>query len=145
MFGWFKKKSESVVDTHAVAEAAISATQKYGAILEDNPGVLVFDNKVLPLPKTQMKTALRIAWTVADSNEFRASIECCYLGLSNFQDGVGDKPIMLADSSAIEAMDISALTKSTQQMAYWSTKITSEMHELRREFDGFTKGNAPTK
>ena len=53
----------------------------------------ICDASSLPLPKAEMKIALKVAWDLAASDAQRAEIEAGFLHLSQFQDGVGAEPI----------------------------------------------------
>jgi hypothetical protein len=47
---------------------------------------------MLPLPKAEMKTALKQAWLQTESAKWRNWLEVGYIILSNIQDGVGPRP-----------------------------------------------------
>lgn len=138
MFGWRKKPSAPLAtdNARAAVQAAVDAAMKLGGILEDNAGLLVLDSGMLPLPKPQMKTALQIAWKVAGSAELRDAIEGCYLGLSNFQDGVGAKPI---DMDISTADDMSTTANKFETIMPWMNKTTDEMQHLKIELDAFKR------
>lgn len=53
----------------------------------------ICDTTMLPLPKPEMKNALKIAWELATDDPQRAEIEAGFLYLSQFQDGIGAQPI----------------------------------------------------
>lgn len=138
MFGWSKKPSapSATDNARAAVQAAVDAAMKLGGILEDNAGLLVMDSRMLPLPKPQMKTALQIAWKVAGDRQLRDAIEACYLGLSNFQDGVGAKPI---DMDISTADDMATTAKKFETIMPWMNRTTDEMQHLKIELDAFKR------
>lgn len=138
MFGWTKKPSApSTDDARAAVTAAVDAAMKLGEILENNSGLLVMDSRMLPLPKPQMKTALQIAWKVAGNSQLRDAIEVCFLGLSNFQDGVGTEPI---DMNISTADDMATSAKKLETSMPWMKKTMDEMLYLKIELDAFKSG-----
>ena len=78
--------------------AATSATNPWEALprlrdlLKRRP-FAIYDASALPLPKAEMKIALKVAWDLAASDTQRAEIEAGFLQLSQFQDGIGAEPI----------------------------------------------------
>jgi len=53
----------------------------------------ICDTSLLPLPKAEMRNALKLAWDLATDDQQRAEIEAGFLHLSQFQDGIGAEPI----------------------------------------------------
>jgi hypothetical protein len=95
VFDWLTGRRSKTTSRPAPAmstEEAIDAVTKLGQLMERHPLALL-DTKRLPLPKPDMKAALKIAWRIAPSDELRRATEHAYLHLSSFQDGVGDEPI----------------------------------------------------
>jgi hypothetical protein len=139
LFGWLKKSgAPSATDNaRAAVTAAVDAAMKLGEILEKNSGPIVMDSRMLPLPKPQMKTALQIAWKVAGNPQLRDAIEVCFLGLSNFQDGVGMKPI---DMNISTVDDIATSAKKLETSMPWMKKSMDEMLYLKIELDAFKGG-----
>lgn len=78
--------------------AATSATNPWEALprlrdLMQRHPCAICDASSLPLPKLEMKIALKVAWDLAASDAQRAEIEAGFLHLSQFQEGVGAEPI----------------------------------------------------
>ncbi|MGH9572240.1 MAG: hypothetical protein ACRD40_01740 [Candidatus Acidiferrales bacterium] len=71
---------------------ALDAVAALGDITERQSGA-IFDSKVLPLPKEEMKSAVKAAWVVATDDRIRNACEAGYIYLANFQDGVGHTPV----------------------------------------------------
>ena len=139
MFDWLKSKPKaapSADDARAAVTVSMGAAMKLGEILENNSGIVVMDSRMLPLPKSEMKAALKIAWKVAGSPELRDAVEVCYLGLSNFQDGVGNKPI---DMNVSMADDMATTAKKFETIMPWMNKTTDEMQHLKIELDAFKR------
>jgi hypothetical protein len=78
--------------------AATSATNPWEALprlrdlIRRHP-FAICDASSLPLPKAEMKIALKVAWDLAACDTQRAEIEAGFLHLSQFQDGIGAEPI----------------------------------------------------
>jgi len=80
------------------SEATTSATNPWEALprlrdLIQRHHLAICDASLLPLPKDEMKIALKVAWDLAASDAQRAEIEAGFLELSQFQPGVGAEPI----------------------------------------------------
>ena len=73
-------------------ELALDAVAKLSELLERHP-LAILDVNRLPLPKAEMKTALKLLWQLAPNEQRRNQVEVAYIHLSNFQDGVGDVPL----------------------------------------------------
>jgi hypothetical protein len=104
------------------------AVGRLGELIESYP-LHVLDVSSLPMPKQQMKTALREAWCVAKPDRRRA-IEIGYAYLANFQIGVGWTP-----TSPALAGDRSQLHENIA----WMKRASDEMEVLRKEFDAFKR------
>jgi hypothetical protein len=72
-------------------QSAEDAIRKLAALMETYPSAIL-DTTMLPLPKAEMKTALKQAWLRIESAKWRNWLEVGYIILSNFQDGVGPRP-----------------------------------------------------
>jgi hypothetical protein len=79
----FSRKS-SIADHEAIS--------RLGELMEQYPGAIL-DSAMLPLPKPKMKALIKAAWIESD-DRFRDGLELAYVYLSNFQDGVGPKPVL---------------------------------------------------
>jgi hypothetical protein len=83
---------------HVSEPAATGTTNPWEALprlrdLMQRHPFAICDASTLPLPKPEMKIALKVAWDLAASAMQRAEIETGFLHLSQFQDGVGPEPI----------------------------------------------------
>jgi hypothetical protein len=72
-------------------QGAEDAIRKLGALMETYPSAIL-DTTMLPLPKTEMKTALKQAWLQTKDAQWRNWLEVGYMTLASFQDGVGRTP-----------------------------------------------------
>ena len=75
-----------------IGRGALEATSKLGDLMQRHPSAIC-DTTMLPLPKPAMKLALKRAWLLAKDEKTRRAVGVAYVGLADFQDGVGDKPI----------------------------------------------------
>lgn len=95
MFGWFKNSSP-------LTTKALDAIGHLSELTENYP-LHVLDISLLPMPKQQLKAALKEFWR-ASSRPQRLAFEVGYVSLANFQDGVGPKPISLKSDATIAWM-----------------------------------------
>ena len=79
--------------TPEISQAAI---KKLATLMEPYPSAIL-DTTMLPLPKTEMKAALKLAWLQTESAKWREWLELGYVLLADFQDGVGATPIQPLD------------------------------------------------
>ncbi len=126
MFGWFRKSSPSTTEP-------LDAIGRLGELMENYP-LHVLDISLLPMPKRQLKTALKEFWRAASPPQ-RQALEVGYISLANFQDGVGPKPISLAlsfdDPTSSEAMSQLDATIA------WMKRTSEERMVLFEEFVTF--------
>ena len=72
-------------------QGAEDAIRKLGALMETYPSAIL-DTTMLPMPKAEMKIALKQAWLQTKDAQWRNWLEVGYMTLANFQDGVGRAP-----------------------------------------------------
>lgn len=145
MFGWFKNKPrESLSDkkTEQIVEAVQTAINAYGALLQQYP-MAVLDASRLPLPKAEMKAALKLSWALETNNQQRNHIEVGYVGLSNFQEGVGENPIDV--SLPVDADPARVLEIMNPAAMEWHRKALEEMHALNAELREFKQNNSKSQ
>ena len=134
MVGWFSGRKKQEQDAKSILDASVDAVSTLGELMEKFPGS-VLDSSMLPLPKPQMKAALKVLWTAFPAQ--RDTFEVGYLYLANFQDGVGPQPVSLNLPNTSEPKQIVASLESTMP---WINKTTAEMQELQRELAVFKSG-----
>lgn len=96
----------------------------YGSLIEKYSTAFV-DASTLPVPKRELKEALRKVWEKYP--EKRSAIEVAYVHLANFQEGVGPEPIegkLPTDASPEEAI------KTLESWSRWSKATKTEVEEL---------------
>ena len=125
MFRWFKKPSSSTPDLEAIVHAL-------GALMDKYP-TQVLDTSMLPLPKTEMKAAIKEAWLASDLPT-RKILEAGYVFLAQFQDGVGDRPIDSAIRPGMSPREVLAVLKPAQE---WNKRCASEGDILLAEVRAF--------
>jgi hypothetical protein len=141
-------KPEATQTKRMTADEAVEAVGRLGELIERYP-LAIFDSSRLPLPKSQMKQAIKGMWkalTVQDAG-LREHLAVGYMHLSHFQDGVGDKPIEPPKSANIGTKDVAKIKAwigSDAGKAYqsglevwtkWQEKAIEESKVLSAEFD----------
>src|SRR5260370_14361055 len=91
MFSWIKDRRNRAAEAHFI-ESVPRVLAEYGKLLEKFPAAYI-DEARLPLKKLGMKRALKIGWKLAKDDEQREWIKIGWTLLSQFQKGVGSKPI----------------------------------------------------
>jgi hypothetical protein len=93
------------------------------------------DVTMLPVPKEQMKVALKVAW-VAESDERRKeALEAAYLVLSYFQEDIGPVPFELgSDPNFLMSKDGRARVELAARL---HKAATVETGELAADFRAF--------
>ena len=118
--------------TKAVPEGLIEA---FGVLMERYP-TAILDTSKLPLPKANMRRVLMEAWLAQTDQKTRAFLESAYVHLSQFQDGVGDKPIdykLPSDADPEKKMAI------LEPYLRFSSAVTEEAESLRAELEDFKR------
>jgi hypothetical protein len=122
MFGWFtaryRKPRELTFDSIA------DIVERYGALLEKYPTAYV-DERSLPAPKNEVRSALKAAWRIADDSQLRNAIEVGWMSLHRFQPGIGPSPIDANPKSPAMLNRFVELSKLTQQ------EMDRDFQELR--------------
>ena len=99
----------------------------------------ICDATTLPLPKPEMKNALKIAWELATDDQQRAEIEAGFLYLSQFQDGIGAEPI---DGDFPPTPDPIATATLVNRWLPWSALCEEDKWSLWIELVEFKKQRA---
>src|SRR5487761_355118 len=120
--GWFTKKPKAIGEKEKdkIAEGVMEAVSKLGDIMERD-SFAIYDTSELPLPKPEMKLALKIAWSAAPNGYVRSATERAFVFLSNFQDGVGSTPIESHEAVILKLGEL----KATDDKANDTAKIDS--------------------
>ena len=131
MFGWRKRRPQLPAPSTLTVDAALEVVARFGAMIE-HQGTAILDTSKLPLPKSEMKVALRTAWRIAPNDRIRHAIEADYVYLAQFQDGVGDKP---ADCELTLRVDPAKDALTVDRWLAWSEEVNAEMAQLLAELD----------
>ena len=121
--------------TKAVPDGLIEA---FGVLMERYP-TAILDTSKLPLPKASMRRVLMDAWLAQTDQKTRTFLEIAYVHLSQFQDGVGDKPIdckLPSDADPEKKMAI------LEPYLRFSSAVTEEAESLRAELEDFKRRKA---
>lgn len=120
-------------------EAYREAVVKLGAIMEDEANH-AFPESKLPLPKAEMKNALKAMWLIIDDNYMKGAIEAGYSHLAYFRSDL-EKPVSLEfgveDATGDDGEpDLIAIKNMQGRVGFFQT-INAEAIELAAEFQGF--------
>src|SRR6266550_7303605 len=119
----------------AVPEGAIEA---FGVLMERYP-TAILDTSKLPLPKADMRRVFMDEWLAQTDEKTRTFLEIAYIHLSQFQDGVGDKPI---DCTMPSDADPKKKIAVLEPYLRFSSAVTDEAESLRAEFEEFKRRKA---
>ena len=139
MFGWLERKPRRPARSALTVGAAYDAVVRYGAIME-RQGTAILDASKLPLPKAEMKLALKAAWRAAPNANMRDAIERGYLNLAHFQEGVGDEPV---DCEKPHGLNLARDAVILDAWLAWSKKIEAETAQLHEELNEFKRALLP--
>jgi len=127
VFKWLRKKKEKTV---------LDVIGEYGAVLEKySTGIL--DISMLPLPKSQMKQVLNGLYAKEKRTDFQKYLENGFLYLSQFQEGVGDKPIDAKLSDGDVKENLHADLAKLERHSLWLKLQLAEMDVLSVEWKQF--------
>jgi hypothetical protein len=134
VLSWLKKRRnfDAAKKTAMGAQIAIN---RMGELIEAYPGAVI-DETWLPVPKADMKTALKIGWITAPNEKERELMRVGYSLLASFQPGVGEKPIspkLPENPSPEDAIKILG------PYLEFSPRVEAEMVANGKEFDAFVK------
>jgi hypothetical protein len=136
MFDWLRRlvggSQATEGDTNLRTEE--HAINDYGAIIADAP-LTIFPASRLPLPKQDMKAALKRAWSGIDDPHIRDVIEVGYIHLAHFRSEVSDPidPTLAGPPDPARAMAILGPYREI------SGAMNAESAELLAEFRQFKK------
>jgi len=119
-------------ETNSIPGESIEA---FGVLMERYP-TAILDTSKLPLPKADMKDLFTHAWLTQTDERIRNLFELAYVHLSQFQDGVGDKPI---DCSFPSDHDPAMTMAILEPYLRFSGSVTKEAEILRAEFEDFKR------
>jgi hypothetical protein len=133
LFGFAQPAKTSNVDDAAKIEAIISrVVPAYGEIIEKWP-LVIFPASRLPLSKSEMKTALRLAWRMRKDSAVRKSIEIAFLHLSQFRDDLSAPVDPAAPENATPQQTIAIL----DSFSALASQVETERAELEAEFSEY--------
>jgi hypothetical protein len=126
VFEWLKKKEKTVGEV----------LEQYQAVLMKYP-IEILDISMLPLPKIQMKQVLKGLYAKEKRIDFQKYLENGFFYLSQFQEGVGDKPIdaKLSDGDVKENLD--ADLAKLERHSLWLKLQLAELDVLSVEWNQF--------
>jgi hypothetical protein len=142
------------VSAQSASKTPVGLLGALGELMERYPTALL-DSSRLPAPKQVLKTVIKNAWKREPS--LRNQLECAYVHLSHFQDGIGDAvldcnlpdvergPDAAPDLQALQqqAIDMAGHKgENFRQWAMWSKVSLSEMEILLQEWQAFENGPA---
>ena len=104
--------------------------------MEKYPGAIL-DASLLPLPKDRMKQVIKEVYATNAFPSAREYLPMAFMTLSNFQDGVGPKPLY-PNAPKHPSGDLSELNAWLK----WSEKTTNESKELLTEWNRFLAGKS---
>ncbi|MDA9508933.1 hypothetical protein XI09_30730 [Bradyrhizobium sp. CCBAU 11386] len=123
----------SAADDAARLEAIVArVVPAYGEIIEKWP-LVIFPASRLPLPKGEMKTALRLAWRLRKEPTVRASVEIAFMQLCHFREDV-NAPIDPTVPEDATPQQIDAILSPFLAIA---KQVEEEREELRVEFAAY--------
>jgi hypothetical protein len=128
---WLKKSLETRTPGRLTDAVPGESIEAFGVLMERYP-TAILDISKLPLPKADMKCLFTHAWLTQTDEKIRDFLEIAYVHLSQFQDGVGDKPIdCILPSDSDPAMRMAIL----EPYLRFSGAVTNEAESLRAEFE----------
>ena len=107
----------------------------YGQIMEKFPLVILPSYK-LPLPKDEMKIALKLAWSLSPDENLRGFVMAAFCHLANFRDDI-DAPI---DPTLPKGADPREVSKILAPYLAVSPQVLKETEGLVAEFEEFKRG-----
>jgi hypothetical protein len=111
--------------------------EAFGALMERYP-TAILDTSKLPLPKADMKHVFMDAWLALPDERLQSLLEIAYVHLSQFQEGVGDKPV---DCKLPSDPDPDKVRAILEPYLRFSVAVTTEAESLRAEFEDFKRRN----
>jgi hypothetical protein len=128
---WLKKSLETRTPGRLTDAIPGESIEAFGVLMERYP-TAILDTSKLPLPKADMKCLFTRAWLTQTDEKVRDFLEIAYVHLSQFQDGVGDKPIdYTLPSDSDPAMRMAIL----EPYLRFSGAVTNDAESLRAEFE----------
>jgi len=113
---------------------------EYGALIEKYP-IAILDASMLPIPKKQMKVALKAAYAQVTSPELHHHLEVGFILLSQFQEGVGPTPIDGGAKFKGELPSDGELA-NLKKWSAWQNICAAEADNLSAEWKRFLAGEA---
>jgi hypothetical protein len=104
----------------------------YGEIIEKWPLVILPASR-LPLPKGEMKTALRLAWRIQKAPKLRESIEIAFVHLCHFRDDLTAPIDPTVPKDATPEQTVAILRPFLAII----DRIEAERAQLQTEFDEY--------
>jgi hypothetical protein len=117
-------------------ELARDAVAKLSELMERHP-LAILDVSRLPLPKAEMKTALKLMWQIAPNEQLRNQMEVAYIHLASFQDGVGDVPLEPIVPPNSPPEKVAAIL---DPYILFAAQVQAETHALSQELRQFKRG-----
>jgi hypothetical protein len=114
---------------------AVDVVSDFGALLEGQDAMAIYDTSQLPQPKEEMKLALKTAWKLTSDPTVKSAIEACFITFSHFRAGIGSKPVqfLLPDPANITKESLAA----GEMYLKLSQEVQEETAQLSAELDAF--------
>jgi hypothetical protein len=126
-------KPTNLGDAGKIEAIIASVVPAYGEIIEKWP-LIIFPASRLPLPKGEMKTALRLAWRIRKEPKLRESIEIAFVHLCQFREDVSTPidPTVPKDATPQQAVAIlDPFLTIAKQVEAERAKLAVEFAEYR--------------
>ncbi len=145
MFGWLRGNRQRRLNLKSPTLSADigNAVADFGALMEKAGAMSIRDTSALPLPKEDMKIALKLAWKFSPDDQTRRAIEGLYPVLAWFREGIGPTPIN-AEFPDPDKITKEILSASAKYLAL-ASEARREMSELSSEIEIFISGEAASR
>lgn len=140
MFGWFNRKGPTKQRSNRLSDAVPDILSAYGDILTKHP-TAIMDTSWLPVKKQVMVEVFKVAWLNSKSDEARNWIEVGWALLPNFQEGVGDVPLI---PDLPEGLPTKETIARLDKYAMWAKLADAEGAIMQRDRDEFKRANPPS-
>jgi hypothetical protein len=132
LLGGAPAKPTIVDDANRIEAIIANVVPAYGEIIEKWP-LVIFPASRLPLPKAEMKTALRLAWRIRKEPKVRHSVEIAFLHLCQFREDLHTPIDPTVPNDATPEQTVAILNP----FLAIADQIEAERAKLQAEFDEY--------
>lgn len=129
----------SEADARATLEIYREAVVRLGAIIEEKSGFALPESE-LPLPRAEMKKALKAMWLAIDDPHTKGAIQAGYGHIAYFRSDLDEATSLslgVEDATAEDGdLDLEGIQKIQEKIGLMQT-VNSEAMNLAVEFEGF--------